>query len=337
MMLSDALDEYLTVRKRQVKARTLGNETQALKVFLAEIGNIQLKNLTANHIVNFFYSGRDENLQPSSFNVMLQHVRLFLAFCQRRKYLKRDLMEDIRARKEIKRERMRLSPSQLLGLLEVAACERDRGFLAVAMNTGLRAGDICELRIGDVNLDAGKIRCQVSKSDVEDLKPISADLDKELRRWLLHYEATEKDTYRQKLQPDWYLFPSHAVWNTPDDWPGGKREGERLFPERKMAVPHRAVKRALKELGLDGPGEGVHTIRRSVARAYFESLRAQGYDGALQATKEFLNHANAQITEQYLGLTHERQIRDETIAGKPFLSAMTEADNIVNIADWKAK
>ena len=77
--------------------------------------------------------------------------------------------------------------------------------------------------------------------------------------------------------------------------------------------------------------------RRQIIDGARKVFVAQGYDGALQATKEFLNHANAQITEQYLGLTHERQIRDETIAGKPFLSAMTEADNIVNIADWKAK
>lgn len=340
MMLSDAIDEYLAVRKRSVKATTHGNDTKVLKRFLAHVGNIQIKNLKASHVENFFFGeGEDgepsfyERVQPASFNIVLQHVGLFLRWCERKRYLKRDLLEDVHRRKLVKRERLRLSPGQLIALLDVAACPRDRILIALAENTGMRAGDIVALKVSDVNLAAGRLRTNISKSGVEDSKPISADLDYELRRWLVYYENAEKNTYRQTLQPDWYLVPTQRVWNLRHGRTNEMIHGERFYPEIKLQKPERAVKRALAALGLDGPGEGIHTIRRSVARAYFESLRAQGYDGALQATKAFLNHADASVTEHYLGLTHERQVRDETIAGKPFLSGMVEGENVINIAD----
>lgn len=338
MMLSDAIDEYLGVRKRRWKAGTLANNQGVLKQFLADIGNLQIKNLHASHVERFFFESingsvpRCERLAPGSFNKVLDCVRGFLRWCERRGYLRRNLIEEIDSRKVVKRERMRLSPGQLMALLDAASNARDRAYIALAINTGMRARDICTLRVKDVNLDAAVIRCKISKSDLEVSKPISTDLDQELRRWLVYYEAADKDTFRQTLQDGWFLVPSMRNWIIAHR-NGITYEGERFYPEREIGDPQRLVKRALAKLGLDGIGEGVHTIRRSVARAYFESLRAQGYDGALQATKAFLNHSNAKITEDYLGLRHERQIRDETLAGKEFLTAMVSGDNIVNIAD----
>lgn len=340
MMLNDAIDEYLANRRRHVRPDTLSNETKTLRVFLAEVGNLQLKNLKASHVERFFYGGDedDENapinrLEPGSFNNILQHVRSLLAWAERRGYVRRNLLEEVRARKVIIHERIRLSPSQLLALLDFADTPRDRAVLAVAMNTGLRAKDIADLRVGDVNLESGRLRTRISKSYLEDSKPISSDLDRELRRWLVYYEAAQKDTFRQTLQAPWYLLPVERRWTLLNNRDGKTYAGSKFYPERSICRIERVAKRALEGMGLDGPGEGLHTIRRSVALAYFESLRSQGYDGALIATKDFLNHADTKITERYLGLSHERQVRDETIAGKPFLSGMVSGENVVRIAD----
>lgn len=342
MLLSDAIDEYAKVRQRHVKPVTAKQDENACRMVLASIGNIQISNVKASHVERFFYGeakatgasveGYADRVGAATFNNVLGKFKAFLRWCERRGYIRRDLLEEIRAQVVIRRERMRLSPNQLIALLDLADHPRDRMIIALAENLGCRASEIVTIKISDINLDAGTIRAQVHKSSLEDTKNITKELDQELRRWLLYYMEAPKNTYKQILQDEWYLVPSLRRWNTPD-FGETHSMGEVFYPLVTCKSPARGVKRALAKLGLDGPGEGLHTIRRSVARAYFESQRSMGYDGALQNTAAFLNHSSAQTTERYLGLTHERQIRDETLRGKPFLSAMVSGENVVKIAD----
>ena len=53
---------------------------------------------------------------------------------------------------------------------------RDHALLATAMNTGLRAGEVARLRVGDVDIGALSLRVWVSKSRVEDVMPMTSDL-----------------------------------------------------------------------------------------------------------------------------------------------------------------
>ncbi len=91
---------------------------------------------------------------------------------------------------------------------------------------------------------------------------------------------------------------------------------------RQMGSPSQVVQEALRKAGYPTKGEGVHTIRRSVARAYFDQETALGYDGALRSTQALLHHADGATTEGYLGLTHETKRRDQILLGKSFLTAL---------------
>ena len=77
-------------------------------------------------------------------------------------------------------------------------------------------------------------------------------------------------------------------------------------------------------MGYPTKGEGFHTLRRSSARAFFESLRerGEGRDHALMIVKDFLNHASVAQTEHYLGLNQERTIRDALLKDQPFLTRL---------------
>jgi hypothetical protein len=78
-------------------------------------------------------------------------------------------------------------------------------------------------------------------------------------------------------------------------------------PDVQLTHPARVVQRALKRLGVEiEAGEGFHTLRRSAARAFFDSMAAAGHDEALRMTSAFLHHSSTQVTEVYLGLRHER-------------------------------
>lgn len=319
MLMGDAVEEYLTLRKAKVAKTTFANDSSSVRRLLAHVGNIQTRNLKPRHMESYFY-GPDAaaaKLAANSWNVELVRVRNFVRFCEGRKYITSDPMMNIDRRRQHRREFQRLSASQLLSLLEAANHPRDRAVVALAINTAMRASEVINLRIGDLNLDSGYLRVWVSKSRVEDMRPITSDLDQEMRRWLTYYTNEHG-----RLQPEWYLVPAREA-------PLYGRDGMRLKPNVRLGQAERVVTRALSKLELPTHREGVHTIRRSVARLYFETLRAEGYDGALQATKALLNHQSAEMTERYLGLTMERQKRDLSLRGRPFLTAMVDSSNVV--------
>lgn len=330
MRLSDAIDTYLERRAGTCASKTVNNDRYLLLGFLSRTGNILVKSVNVEHVERFFYSGDDclaKRLNAASFNMARSHLRSFFRWCVERGLMKSSPMGTVVTRKGEKRERLHLSADQVMQLIESAPHPRDRMVIALGANTALRASEVTSLRIGDVDLDQGTLRAKITKSRIEDYRPITSDLDRELRRWLTFY-AEECGT----LDNDWYLCPAKYRFGFLRDEAGVQLDDyQRLRPTVRLSHPHEVVQRGLARMGLPTRGEGLHTLRRSVGRLYFDTLRDEGYDGALQSTKALLNHRNASTTELYLGLDPERRRRDESLKGKPFLSAMVDRTNVTPI------
>jgi integrase len=163
--------------------------------------------------------------------------------------------------------------------------------------------------------------------------PICSELDSELRVWLEHYTLSVGE-----LSPHYFLVP--ARWVSPIIGEGGRIVGHdaKYRPEKRLGAAGKIVTPILGEFGLpirdenDKPlMEGAHTIRRSGARALFDSLVDGGYDHALRLVQSMLHHSSMQMTEHYLGITADRRSRDEIIRGKR-MYVQTAAGNVVSIA-----
>jgi site-specific recombinase XerD len=177
-LVQDALDEYLSTRQH-LAPNTLLNDRSVLNAFVRHLGQLQIGHLTPQHVETYFLgaNGIGARMNAQSANKVRQRIAGFLDFCARRGWNRRPLMENVRPRRVFQRERLQLSAAQLLDLLEVTEDPRDRGMLAVATNTGLRAGELTRIRIGDVNLAGGTLHVVISKSNMEDHMPISTELE----------------------------------------------------------------------------------------------------------------------------------------------------------------
>jgi integrase len=109
------------------------------------------------------------------------------------------------------------------------------------------------------------------------------------------------------------------------------RHPARWDPRSHVNETHLIVQKALKAVGLPTKGEGTHTIRRAVARAYFDQVaRDKGDVAALRETSALLHHSSVATTEIYLGTTPEKESRDRRLKGKPFLSTLVPTqENVV--------
>lgn len=344
--LLDAVEEYLTFRQARCSAATVKNESFVLRRFAAWYGDVQMRHLRPEKVADWFFGPggllhehrtRDRRtrapISASTVNYYRTRLSTFFVWARKRDYLRQDPLEQVEPLRVVKAPRLQVEPSRMLDLPGKATNPRDRAFLALLINSAFRAKTATAIRVGDVDLDGLSVHVKVTKSHLEDMFPISGDLAPELSRWLHRYALD----LGRPLRSDDYLFPAKIAtvykWVTHEDGTKEKcRTTSGWRPYSPMKNPERVVQDALRGVGVrQTVGEGVHTIRRSVARAYFDAMESLGYDHALRTVSALLHHKSTATTEIYLGLSSERRRRDQTLRGRPFLSAMTVDDNAATV------
>jgi integrase len=229
----------------------------------------------------------------------------------------------------------------------------ERILTAIGLFLMLRQGEIVKgLRIKDVYLDATPpyIEATIYKTTKDeegevDQMPVCRELERELRRWLTWYANDVMDTLGP-LQGDWYLVPRRAKPTLANDGsgPGGgypvPREKGNCLPTLVLTRPHRLVQSTLQRHGIPtrdpvtgkSYAEGLHTLRRSGARALFEELKSdESYDGAMRTVMDHLHHKSQATTEKYLGMDRDRNARNKRLGGRFMFKANEpgQSDNVV--------
>lgn len=339
--LSETIAEYIaSCSSGGDKPSTVRNKRRTLDHFLTVVGNIQTRNVTAQHVDTFFAAMQSRHHSPGTMNNHLFTLRHYFRWCSQRKF--RSIGDDpTGGRRPFKtpEKRRLIVPRQDFGrLLDAATHPRDRMVLALGLYLFLRQSEIASLRIADCDLDGGTVYVTIHKTGQVDAMPITKQLNKELRRWLAWYSADSGTP-----QPDWYLVPAKHV----PRWRGvGQGRLVRVDDPRQMLKPtvklqkvEDVAKRALVAAGFPirdeetgkSTMEGIHTLRRSGARALFDDrVDNGGYDGIGRAVQAMLHHKNFSMTERYLQIDLDRKRRDEMLRGK---SMFTEVDmsNVVEL------
>ncbi len=160
---------------------------------------------------------------------------------------------------------------------------RDKAMLELMYATGMRATELVELDIDDVNLPSSSVRV-IGKGDKERIIPI--------------YDRAVKavETYVQKGRIALLKDPAKkALFLNP--------RGERLTRQGLWLI----IKDYVEQAGLD-PDITPHTLRHSFATHMLESKEATLLD-----VQQFLGHANISTTQVYTRVTskHKRQVYDE--------------------------
>lgn len=254
-----------------------------------------------------------ESYEPATADTRLHQLRAFFGWAVKKGWLEQDPTVFIRAIRPAPKLRERLDARGLLDLIDIADFPQHRIILALCANLAVRQAELKRLLIRDVDLDAGTIAVRVTKtSDTPpDLMPITEELDGELRRWLAHYRGAVAP-----LTPASHLIPAQHV---------GK-QGVTYHPDRTISEPEDVVKRALRRLGWteeETKGEGIHLVRRSLARIFFDAAEAEeSYNEALLGTMRLLHHDRSETTLRYIGVDRQTLARDKFLRGQPFLTRL---------------
>lgn len=200
MRLGEALEAYLRHRETTCARTTVKNEAIVLRRFAAWYGDVQLRHLRPDRVEQWF-TGPNGVRRPhvtagnvhrtavsaSTANYYRKTIAGFFKWAMQRGHLRADPLIHVPPLRATRRTRLLLTPDELVRLVELALDPRDRVLIAILINTGLRAGSALSLTVGDVDFSSLSLSVKITKSHLEDVMPITADLEPELRRWLRAY------------------------------------------------------------------------------------------------------------------------------------------------------
>jgi integrase/recombinase XerD len=239
-----------------------------------------LSKIARNDITNFMLSQKDRGISANSIARRLAAIRMFHRFLARERILKSDPTGLIDSPKLWKKIPDTLSLNEVEALLAQPNIKdrqgiRDKSILETLYATGMRVSEAVNLKLDDVNLDIGFLRC-IGKGNKERVIPLGKKAIGSIRRYL------------EICRP--YLLK--------------KNESESLFLNRfgkKISRQSlwKIIKRYAREAKLKKP-IWPHTLRHSFATHLLE----RGAD--LRSVQEMLGHVNISTTQIYTHINKER-------------------------------
>lgn len=281
--LVESFLNYLSV-ERSLSNNTIAAYRRDLAKYvscLEESGINSFSRSTRKDISDFMFRLKDNGLNASSIARNLAAIKVFYRFLVRERILKVDPSSLLDSPKLWKRIPDALSFQEVEDLLKGPSLRqtqgiRDRAILEVMYATGMRVSEAVNLKVTDVNLDAGFARC-IGKGSKERIVPLGKQAIAALRRYL--EEARPK--LLKKSQVETILFLSRL----------GKRVSRQSFWKIIKAYARKArIKKNIRP----------HTLRHSFATHLLEG----GAD--LRSVQEMLGHADISTTQIYTHIDKNR-------------------------------
>jgi integrase/recombinase XerD len=210
----------------------------------------------------------EEKVSITTRNVTMSGVKFLFRVTLRRL----DLAEEIYHLNEPQRMPVILSVNEIKRLLAVARPLKAKVMLSIAYGTGMRAGEVCRLKVGDIDSDQMIIRVIQGKGKKDRQVKLPKDLLGLLRAW---WSVRSKRLDAGTPLHERWLFPGGK-----DEGPISPRQFSRLFREtaRMAGITKRVT---------------LHSLRHSFATHLLEG----GTD--IRVIQAMLGHSKLDVTARY--------------------------------------
>ncbi|HEX2954046.1 MAG TPA: site-specific tyrosine recombinase XerD [Bacillota bacterium] len=279
--LQDFLN-YLSV-ERGLAPNTLesyGRDLRQFLVFLQEKKGLKVEEVTQAVVIGYLLHLQAKGRATATLSRSLAAIKSFYHFLAREQVIPKDPTVNLDAPKQEKRLPRVLSVDEVVKLLEQPDLKtpsgiRDRTMLEVLYATGLRVSELVSLKIQNVNLEEGYLRC-FGKGSKERIIPLGSVATKYVTFYLDHARKFLASNPREEI-----LFLNH--------------HGNGLTRQGFWKI----IKKYADQLGISS-SITPHTLRHSFATHLLEN----GAD--LRSVQEMLGHADISTTQIYTHLTRNK-------------------------------
>lgn len=273
---------YLSV-ERGLSSNTLVSYKRDINKYLGYLSSQNIDSIdkiNKNNITAFMLAQKQKDMSVNSVCRNLAAIKSFHRFLVREGLVKSDPTSLMESPKTFKHIPDVLNQAEIESMIKISFSQnwqgiRDNALLELLYASGMRVSEIINLRIEDLNLDVGFIRC-IGKGQKERIVPIGKKAIFALKRYL--------DKVRPKLAKEKsgsFVFLSRL---------GKKISRQSVWKLIKYYAKKARIKKVIKP----------HTFRHSFASHLLE----RGAD--LRSVQEMLGHADISTTQVYTHVDKER-------------------------------
>lgn len=274
--------DYLSV-ERGLSANTLESyqrDLQAFSIYIQHVQPAQLAELRHSHISLYLAQLHRAGRANSTISRNLASLRSFFHFLVKEGVLDQDPTSHVETPKIEKRLPRVLTMEEIERLLSVPEPHspiglRDQAMLELLYATGIRVSELVSIRLSDLNLAAGFLRC-MGKGSKERIIPVGEIAQRALNAYLKY----GRNAFVRETTDD-ALFLNHH---------GGQMSRQGFWKILKKHALEAGIKKDITP----------HTLRHSFATHLLE----RGAD--LRAVQEMLGHADISTTQIYTHVTRGR-------------------------------
>jgi len=231
-------------------------------VELIKNGMVALSDVETKDVERHFEEAKSRGLASSTRRRRLINLRAFYRFCMQRGYAESDPTAGVPLPSIRYQQRRHLEPDEVMRFVRGAKRPAVKAIALVMFYTGMRIGEVCSLRLEDVDLERRQVRV-IGKGRKERLIPLNESCVCVLK-WYLQEVRPKVDSDRFFVTASGKLEPDYA--------------GDLLRSEAKRLGFH---------------GVSCHTFRHSFATALWKKKVD------LITLSALLGHSSTQTTEIY--------------------------------------
>ncbi|MBC8473203.1 MAG: site-specific tyrosine recombinase XerD [Candidatus Omnitrophica bacterium] len=283
--MNDLIEEflgYLSV-ERGLSNNTLSSYKRDLSNFFGYLKKrriVSIDKVTRQMITSFMLSEKDRGLSANSISREVACLKSFFKFLVRENKIKDNITSVIESPKLWKKLPSALDLSEVEKLLKAPNIRepmgvRDKAMLELMYATGMRVSELINLKMDDLNMGVGFIKC-LGKGQKERVVPFGS----KAREWLVRYLDKARTSFLKKKVSN-FLFLTRL----------SRPMSRQMFWKiiKKYAVEARIKKDIMP-----------HTLRHSFATHILE----RGAD--LRVVQEMLGHSDISTTQIYTHINKER-------------------------------
>ena len=280
-MIVDKFADYLEKEKR-VSENTIEayvRDIYHFSDFVAMRKINDLKDVTNTEVVAYLMMLKNENKSKSTLNRKLASIRTFYNYLIKIKAIKDNPALNIKTPKVERKEIEYLSIEDIERLLELPDDSekgiRDRAILELLYATGIRASELIEMKLSDVNLRMGFIKCSGEHS-----KARIIPMGRPCRQAVENYVYDVRDKMLKGHQND-ILFINYI--------------GEKMTRQGLWKI--------LKEYG-ELLNINIELTPKAIRNSFAVHMLQNGAD--LKSLQELMGHEDITATQVYLAVTKNR-------------------------------
>lgn len=277
-------DDFLSYLRGEchLAANTIAAYSRDMRRLVAWLGTRSLRDVTIGQLSDYVASLHEEGLAPASISRNIVATRTFFKFLQLEGVVTDNPAELLATQKMWQRIPSVLSTRQVEWFLRAprktdSFWQRDVAMLEVLYATGCRVSEVCSLRVRDLSLNEGHVRCE-GKGGKQRMVPIGQRAIAAIQGYC---EQLRGKLAAHRRHPPEELFLSRT---------GRPIDRIQLW---------RLVKLYARRAGIDA-NISPHSLRHSFAT----HLLAGGAD--LRLVQEMLGHASIQTTQIYTHVERSR-------------------------------